>query len=539
MRHSIGSELSTAVSSLNVVISASGSTKQFLSRALTFQSEWLNQLQPQAWNKFEERLRKSNTSLDPTLKSTLKRSKYRNLADLRYRRIDQISDGKQPKDKLKESALRQLALLLRALRAGKANLIVDLGDSLTDVSAPQGRKSHHPTKKFSPAKKAAPAQKPPPTKKSLPAKKAAKKIAPSTKAKISTTGKFEERQWHPPEPPRPSRKSANAILTTEHGTLYPVWYATDRLKHRTRNDFTGSRDTEVKYGTAQVWIPKAHKLGEIGSNPITRLFKGDDRIKTSHIALLKAEEFWKSIEERMKEVTATQKNKHTLIFIHGYNVTFKSAAIRTAQLGADLGINGVTAFYSWPSRGNVASYPADEAAIEASAAKITQFLIEIASKCKNSKIHIIAHSMGNRGLLRALSTIADKATITSGIKFGQIMLAAPDVDREIFLQLASAFHKTSERVTLYSSSYDLALKTSKKFHNGPRAGYYTPYTCGTGFDTISVPKFNIELLGHSYFANAKRLIFDIYELINHGTAPPRLKMEKSTSDGGTVWHLSK
>jgi len=64
---------------------------------------------------------------------------------------------------------------------------------------------------------------------------------------------------------------------------------------------------------------------------------------------------------------------HALLFIHGYNVDFEGAAIRAAQIGCDLKVPGVTAFFSWPSRGSLVSYPADEATIEASEGAITDF----------------------------------------------------------------------------------------------------------------------------------------------------------------------
>ena len=71
--------------------------------------------------------------------------------------------------------------------------------------------------------------------------------------------------------------------------------------------------------------------------------------------------------------------------------------------------------------------PADEATIEASERAITEFLIDFTTNCGAEKVHVIAHSMGNRGLLRALQRIAASAETRTRIKFGQIFLAAPDV----------------------------------------------------------------------------------------------------------------
>ncbi|MFK0731826.1 MAG: alpha/beta hydrolase, partial [Gloeotrichia echinulata HAB0833] len=89
----------------------------------------------------------------------------------------------------------------------------------------------------------------------------------------------------------------------------------------------------------------------------------------------------------------------------GFNVSFEDAALRAAQIGVDLQVPGIMAFYSWPSRGKLVSYPADEATIEASERYIAEFLLNLVQKSGAEKIHIIAHSMGNRGLLRAMQRI--------------------------------------------------------------------------------------------------------------------------------------
>jgi hypothetical protein len=41
---------------------------------------------------------------------------------------------------------------------------------------------------------------------------------------------------------------------------------------------------------------------------------------------------------------------------------------------------------------------------------------------------------------------------------------------------------------------------SAKLHNAPRSGYFTPYTVAPSIDTVAVPNFDIDLLGHTYFA---------------------------------------
>jgi Alpha/beta hydrolase of unknown function (DUF900) len=89
---------------------------------------------------------------------------------------------------------------------------------------------------------------------------------------------------------------------------------------------------------------------------------------------------------------------------------------------------------------------------------------------------------------------------------------------------AHVYPACSERTTLYASSADRAVKLSEQLHRAPRAGYFEPYTTAPGIDSIAVPDFDVDLLGHGYFAKAEALLHDIYDLIRYGAEPPRQRM---------------
>ncbi|MCP4709426.1 MAG: alpha/beta hydrolase, partial [Planctomycetes bacterium] len=178
--------------------------------------------------------------------------------------------------------------------------------------------------------------------------------------------------------------------------------------------------------------------------------------------------------------------REALVFIHGYNVTFKEAAIRAAQIGFDLKIPGLTAFFSWPSKGGVEDYPGDTATIGASEDYITQFLIDIADVPEVERVHIIAHSMGNRALLQAMKDITYRAAAATKKRFGQIIMAAPDVDADKFKTVVQAHQQLAERTTLYASTRDKALWLSGNIYDFTRAGFSPPITIVDGLDTVEV-----------------------------------------------------
>jgi esterase/lipase superfamily enzyme len=329
----------------------------------------------------------------------------------------------------------------------------------------------------------------------------------------------------------------------EAGVDYPVWFATNR-KPAADGGFGGERGNSVTRGRAVVHVPKAHRFGETGSGFFKRLIRGDDRLRVKDVVAQAMDVFYGGVREAIEAAREAGDEPEALVFLHGYNVSFEDAAIRAAQIGYDLKVPGPVAFFSWPSRGNLAAYPADEASIEASEQPIADFLVEFAQNCKAGdtapKLHLIAHSMGNRGFLRALHRIAASAELRGKVHFNQIILAAPDVDRDLFLSLAALYRAHADGVTLYASRRDLAVHLSAKQHDAPRAGYFEPYTVTQGVDTIAVPDFDVDLLGHSYFAQAEALLHDIFDLLRHGAPPAKRQRIEAANDGDAVfWRLKR
>jgi esterase/lipase superfamily enzyme len=329
----------------------------------------------------------------------------------------------------------------------------------------------------------------------------------------------------------------------EKGVDYPVWFATNR-KPEANGGFGGERGNSVTRGRATVHVPKAHRFGETGSGFFKRLVRGDDRLRVKAIVAQAMHAFYGDVRKEIEAARQAGDEPAALVFLHGYNVSFEDAAIRAAQIGYDLKVPGPVAFFSWPSRGSLAAYPADEASIEASEQPIADFLVEFAQNCKTGgnapRLHLIAHSMGNRGFLRALQRIAASAELRGKVHFNQIILAAPDVDRDLFLSLAALYRAHADGVTLYASSRDLAVHLSATLHEAPRAGYFEPYTVTPGVDTIAVPDFDVDLLGHSYFAQAEALLHDIFDLLRHAEPPAKRQRIEGAKDGDAVfWRLKR
>jgi esterase/lipase superfamily enzyme len=120
-----------------------------------------------------------------------------------------------------------------------------------------------------------------------------------------------------------------------------------------------------------------------------------------------------------------------------------------------------------------------------------------------------------------MDSIARAVASTAPIRFGQVFLAAPDVDAQVFRNLAVAYGRLTTRVTLYVTSNDKAIGLSRRLHRFPRVGLTPPIAVVPGIDTIDASQVNLGLLGHGYAAEMRPVLSDIHRLIQGDAAPDK------------------
>ncbi|MCB9267285.1 MAG: alpha/beta fold hydrolase [Lewinellaceae bacterium] len=299
----------------------------------------------------------------------------------------------------------------------------------------------------------------------------------------------------------------------------PVYYATDR--EPTGNNgpygfYGGKRSsTGLRFGRCMVTIPKIHEIGEIERPSWWSLEFAEDpgeHIILKEISPLQENDFFSELNLKARLAD----KQEALVFIHGYNTSFDEAALRAAQVAYDVSFAGVPILYSWPSQGTLIGYWEDGENNAWSVPHLEYFLEELAKQNCWEKIHIIAHSMGNRTLTKSLIALARKNPQKP--LFGQVILAAPDVNaREFVQEIAPMIRQTASNVTLYASSKDKALALSKQFNHVPRAGEAGEnLVVVETIETVDASSIDTDFLGHTYFANTWLLIQDLYEVINKG-----------------------
>lgn len=360
----------------------------------------------------------------------------------------------------------------------------------------------------------------------------------------------------PPPPPAPVTLPPGGGTAAEEKKdsfdIVPIYFGTDRAEAATekRLDYGPNRGRKLVLGQALVTVPKTHVQPQI-ERPwaikipyfdITLYEEDEDPDKHFTMKELRAqtrEELLALVRARLAK--SERFKDHAIVFVHGYNTTFDNGIYRTAQIAYDLKFDGAPFHYSWPSGGGLSSYTYDRESSGQSVPYMREFFDLVIKESGAKKISVIAHSMGNQPALQVLRDI--KSSSPPGVVISQIILAAPDVDRDNFENIAKEISGLANGITLYAASNDFALNASRRFHGGvPRAGDVP--TEGPlvlpGIDTIDVTAVSTDSFGlnHSGYAENNALINDLQLLIQTGERPPEKRvplLEKVGTPTGDYW----
>lgn len=314
-----------------------------------------------------------------------------------------------------------------------------------------------------------------------------------------------------------------------------VFFATDRQEVRA-GEFGGDRGREIAYGSLFVSIPRRHEVGAIERPSVWKLEFSEDPRKHMVIvrrSVLDRAAFFGGIRETLQRGSS----EASFVFVHGYNVAFDDAARRTAQITYDLDFRGAPVFYSWPSQASLEGYTVDEANVEWSTLNLKNFLLDYAQNSGAKDIYLIAHSMGNRALTRAVAALFTEHPELRG-RFKEIILTAPDVDADVFKrEIAPKLVAGCDKITLYVSDGDKALLASKKVHGYPRLGdAATGIAVVPGVETVDASGLDTSFLEHSYFAESGSVLKDIRRLVLEGLrAAQRGLTEKQAGASERYW----
>lgn len=269
--------------------------------------------------------------------------------------------------------------------------------------------------------------------------------------------------------------------------------------------------------------------------------------------------------ELYKNMSSTKERSDVLIFIHGYLYNFDDelkAILDLKKIFIDNPASPVEhiLFVSWPASGSIIplSYFDDKASSINSGTSLmrmfyfyTQFLKDIFSNrdlapC-NQRIHLMAHSMGNRVLQSMLYSLKRENILRV---IDQVLLLNADVSYKVFEDSEDSFNKLpllANRISIYLNRQDVILGASQFTKNilTPRLGKNGPSDIAHYKDIVSVidctfvkddllNSLKYEVGNHWGYLSSSQVQKDIFQTLN---GIDRNLITNRTKDNGNIFTI--
>jgi len=316
--------------------------------------------------------------------------------------------------------------------------------------------------------------------------------------------------------------------------LVPIFYVTNRQLEPVSSGLEGfgSNPGVVSSGAAKVSLP-ALPGRDVAQWPTSSAQQGEPAV---------AFKTWSPSDEVDLVAAITQhaslnQSDTALVYIPGFMKRFDQAAEDLAGIVYGANFTGLPILFSWPAGENPVGYGRDTEVLADSIPALTSLLQALLQLKQIKTLHLIAHSMGSQAMLAAILNHPAPATALEPA-FGELILYAPDVDRQAFvLDVLPRLSARVTRTTLYTAERDIPLLTSRVYNQSPRLGATNVDLIIEGIETIDATKVAPWYDKHNYHLT-RRAQQDLGLLLNERKGAherPTLKM--SVTDAGVYWRL--
>lgn len=338
--------------------------------------------------------------------------------------------------------------------------------------------------------------------------------------------------------PRPQPLWRNSEAPPGTRTVMPVFFATDRIASAAP---AGSAEYLAEPFTRQVFFDRANPLsfgsvtGAIARKPTSlgpcepgwwrqEMVPGKvtARFPLRAVEPMQGADFYAALKrevDRLGAETVTpcaeagplaRPARRVLLYVHGFNDSFGEAAGNAAQLAYDLDIRAAPVIFSWPTQQSLVEYVRDRTYAERAAPLLKELIAGIVDKVKPDEFYLVAHSLGTRITLQALSELAVER---SGrfVPLTALTLYAPDLDTLLFQRIfMGELPRFARRTSIYANTHDIPLSMSRRVNGGYALGDFdgAPFT-GPGFHTIDVGAVRQSRLNHAGFEDSPLITWQI------------------------------
>lgn len=272
----------------------------------------------------------------------------------------------------------------------------------------------------------------------------------------------------------------------------------------------GARDDgRAHFSLTSIGVPLNHRAGNV-ERPS---FGGADRRR--HFTVLSKrnmdeQEFYGEVASHVSGRIGNSRD--VLLYVHGFNTGIDESRYRLAQIVADGRFSGVPALFAWNSRGGLFNYESDKEAATVSRDALEKLIVDLSHTPGVGRIHVLAHSMGAWLTMETLRGVAQSGHPDLDGKLGEVMLAAPDIDLNVFRQQVARLDP--RHVSIFVANNDRALSLSSRIAGDrPRLGAMNPTNPEDkaeldrlGVAVHDISSFSTDFVGHGAFAEAPDVV---------------------------------
>lgn len=264
---------------------------------------------------------------------------------------------------------------------------------------------------------------------------------------------------------RPEAGFLSPVTETQVGAAtHTILVATTRKRDdRSGTLFNGERAERLDFARIAVSVPPNHEVGQI---EWASTAPGDPKTNfvTRQASYLDGDKAF--VQALNAQLASLPKGKRRVfLFVHGYNTMFAEGLYRFAQVVHDSKMPAVPVLFTWASRGQLAQYVYDNNSATAARDDLER-TIRLVFASNADEVNLMAHSMGNWVTVEALRQIKMTGGLPQTSKFGQLILAAPDIDIDVFKAQMRRFGKPKKPFIIVLSKDDKALGLSNFLAGG-------------------------------------------------------------------------
>jgi esterase/lipase superfamily enzyme len=213
--------------------------------------------------------------------------------------------------------------------------------------------------------------------------------------------------------------------------------------------------------------------------------------------------------------------KDVLIYVHGFNQTFETAALDAARLSDGVRFRGETMLFSWPSRARLSDYIYDRESAIWSRDAFESMVDHLIADPQVGRINIVAHSMGTMLTVEVLRQLYDRRGRAVVDNLGAVVLAAPDIDMDNFAASVHRIGPLTDKISVLVAANDRALDVMRQLAGGvTRAGTADAERLrALGLRVIDASQVAVGTLNHDLFLSHAGVREEIRRAIDKASGP--------------------